>query len=66
MFQFTPSPSVPLCIHGTVHEHLPHVGFPIRTSTDQCIFATPRGFSQLVASFVGYWCQGIHPVLLVT
>ncbi len=66
MFQFTPSPPVQLCIYCTVHEHLPHAGFPIRTSTDQYIFAVPRGFSQLVASFIGYWCQGIHPVLLVT
>ena len=28
-------------------------GFPIRTSTDQWIFAPPRGFSQLVTSFFG-------------
>ena len=31
----------------------------IRTSTDQCLFATPRSFSQLVASFFGAMYQGI-------
>ena len=39
---------------------LHHVGFPIRTSTDLCIFAAPRGFSQLVTSFFGAMYQGIH------
>ena len=38
---------------------LPHVGFPIRIPTDQWLFAPPRGFSQLIASFIGSWCQGI-------
>ena len=66
MFQFTPSPLVRLWIHLTIHELLSHVGFPIRTSTDHCIFAAPRSFSQLVTSFFGDWCQGIHPALLVT
>ena len=39
-------------------------GFPIRTSTDQCSFAAPRGFSQLVTSFIGSQCQGIRPAPL--
>ena len=43
----------------------PCVGFPIRIPTDQCVFAAPRGFSQLVASFFGSWCQGIPLVLFV-
>ena len=38
-------------------------GFPIRISADQSLFAAPRSFSQLVTSFFGSWCQGIHPVL---
>ena len=38
-----------------------HAGFPIRTSADQRVFAPPRGFSQLVASFFGSWCRGIRP-----
>ena len=37
-------------------------GFPIQTSADQCSCAAPRGFSQLIASFIGSQCQGIRPV----
>jgi len=40
-------------------------GFPIRIPADQNLFAAPRSFSQLVASFFGSWCQGIHPVLFL-
>ena len=43
---------------------LHHGGFPIRKSTDRSLFAAPRGLSQLVASFIGSWCQGIPLVLL--
>ena len=38
-------------------------GFPIRKSADLCLFAAPRGLSQLVTSFFGSWCQGILHVL---
>ena len=31
----------------------------IRISTDRCLFATPRSFSQLVTSFFGAMYQGI-------
>ena len=41
-----------------------YVGFPIQTSADHCVFATPRSFSQLITSFIGSQCQGIHPALL--
>ena len=41
-----------------------HGGFPIRKSADQSLFAAPRSLSQLVASFFGSWCQGIHLMLL--
>ena len=40
-------------------------GFPIRIPADQGLFAAPRSFSQLVASFFGFRCQGIHPVLFL-
>ena len=40
-------------------------GFPIRISTGQWLFAPLRSFSQLITSFIGFWCQGIHPMLLV-
>ena len=35
-------------------------GFPIRKSTDQSSFATPRSLSQLTTSFIGSESQGIH------
>ena len=36
-------------------------GFPIQRSADQCSCAAPRGFSQLITSFIGSQCQGIRP-----
>ena len=38
--------------------------FHIRISADRSLFAAPRSFSQLVTSFIGSWCQGIHLMLL--
>ena len=57
-------PSVTLCIHVTVIRLLVP-GFPIRISMDQSLLTAPHGFSQLTTSFVGSWCQGIHPALLL-
>ena len=37
-------------------------GLPIQASADRWVCAPPRGFSQLVAPFVGSWRQGIRPV----
>ena len=42
----------------------PPPGSPIRRSTGQVICAPHRGLSQLVTSFVGFLCQGIHRVPL--
>ena len=36
------------------------VGLPIRTSTGQRLCAPHRGLSQLITSFIGFLCQGIH------
>ena len=66
MFQFNPSSLVHLCIQCTMHGCLVHACFHIRKSPDQRIFAPSRGLSQLVTSFIGDWCQGIRPALLVT
>ena len=44
---------------------LHHEGFPIRKSTDRSLYTAPRGLSQLVTSFIGSWCQGIHFMLLL-
>ena len=44
---------------------LPRPGSPIRISPDQCLFAAPRSFSQLIASFVGNQCHWHPPCALV-
>ena len=43
---------------------LHHGCFHIRKSADRGLFAAPRSLSQLVTSFIGSWCQGIHLTLL--
>ena len=43
---------------------LHHGGFPIRKSVGQSLFAAHHSLSQLVTSFIGSWCQGIHLTLL--
>ena len=53
-------PSVHLWIQCTVTGSLPP-GFPIQTSADHGICASPRSFSQLITSFFGSQCQGIRP-----
>ena len=37
----------------------------ILDTPDHSLFATPRSFSQLITSFIGSRCQGIHSTLLV-
>ena len=46
-------------------EALPSVGYPIRKSPGQRLFAAHRSLSQLTASFIDSWCQGIHRTPLV-
>ena len=41
------------------------MGSPIRTPTDQSVFAAPRGLSQLATSFIASCRQGIRLALLV-
>ena len=65
MFQFPASTFRTLWIHVRIPEHLPQVGFPIRTSAGRRLFAPLRSFSQLATSFFGSWCQGIRPVLFI-
>ena len=43
---------------------LPQPGSPIRKSQDQSLLAAPLSLSQLIASFIGNQCHGIHPALL--
>ena len=49
-------------VHGD--RALPRPGSPIRKFEDQSLLATPLDLSQLIASFVGNQCPGIHPALL--
>ncbi len=42
------------------------MGFPIRKSPGQSLFAAHRGLSQLTTSFIAFFCQGIHHAPLVT
>ena len=39
--------------------------FPIQKSAGQWIFAPYRSLSQLITSFVGSQCLGIHPMLFI-
>ena len=39
-------------------------GFPIRKSVGRSLFAAHHSLSQLITSFIGSWCQGIHLTLL--
>ena len=48
-----------LCIHCRMAGR-PSAGFPIRRPPDRSLFAAPRGFSQLSASFIASRCLGIH------
>ena len=59
MFQFPRFTSVQLCIHYTVHG-ISHVSSLIRKSPDHWLCAPTRSLSQLITSFIGSWCQGIH------
>jgi hypothetical protein len=43
---------------------LSKVGFPIRKSTGQRLFAPHRGLSQRTTSFIASYCQGIHQMPL--
>ena len=64
MFQFSGFPSIHYgFMHGSQVLHL--CGFPIRKSADRSSFAAPRSLSQLVTSFFGSWCQGIHLMLFL-
>ena len=62
------SPGLPLHTYLFSMQYLrvAQVGFPIRKSPDQSLFATPRSISVLIPSFIGSWCQGIRPTLLIT
>jgi hypothetical protein len=43
-----------------IRQQTSEVGFPIRKSADQSLFAAPHGLSQRTTSFIACACQGIH------
>jgi hypothetical protein len=43
-----------------IRQQTSEVGFPIRKSADQSLFAAPHGLSQRITSFIACACQGIH------
>ena len=57
-------PYIYLCIQYML-TGLHQPGCPIRKSTGQSLLSTNRGLSQIAASFVGSWCQGIPLALFV-
>ena len=63
MFQFTWFASYS---YGLAIGYLFEVGFPIRTSTGQRIFAPYRSFSQLITSFFAFESLGILHAPLLT
>ena len=64
MFQFSGFPTI---TYGFSYGQLrfAQLGFPIQKSPDHWIFAPSRSLSQLITSFIGSQCQGIHLVLLI-
>ena len=44
----------------------PQQGSPIRRSAGRRVLAPHRGLSQLATSFIGFLCQGIHRVPLIS
>ena len=62
MFQFGRFPSVTYVFsYGSTVLH--RRGCPIRKSAGQRLFPSNRGLSQVITSFVGSQCQGIHLTL---
>ena len=59
MFQFPRFTLLKLCIHFRIHG-VSHVSSLIRKSPDHRLCAPTRSLSQLITSFIGSWCQGIH------
>ncbi len=65
MVQFPRFPSNTLYIHVQIPANYRMVCFHIQKSSDHSSSAAPRSLSQLITSFIGAQCQGIHRTLLV-
>ena len=52
MFHFSACRSIETMYSSRSNTELPVLGFPIRASPDQSVYAAPRSLSQLAASFI--------------
>ena len=66
MFQFTTFPQYELYIHSPVPAHYCRWVPPFGYLRVKRIFAPNRSFSQLITSFFGSQCQGIHLMPFLT
>lgn len=66
MFQFSGLSPLPLWVQSKGDRPSRLSGLPIGRSTGRRLCAPHRGLSQLVTSFIGFLCQGIHRTLLTS
>ena len=66
MFHFPAFPPTTLYIQAEVTGHNSGIKVtPFGNPRIKTRLPTPLGLSQVTTSFIGSWCQGIHPTLLV-
>ena len=66
MFHFPTFPPTALYIQAEVTGHDSSRVSPFGHPWITARLSAPQGFSQTPTSFIGFWCQGIHRVLLLT
>ena len=66
MFHFPTFPPAALYIQAEVTGHDSCRVSPFGNPWIKARLSAPQGFSQTPTSFIGFWCQGIHRVPLVT
>jgi hypothetical protein len=66
MFHFPAFPPNALCVQAPVTGHDSSRVSPFGHPRITARLPTPRGLSQAPTSFIGFWCQGIHRVPLLT
>src|SRR5258708_3222183 len=66
MFHFPAFPPLALCVQARVTAHDDCRVSPFGNPRIKAWLTTPRGLSWPPTSFIGSWCQGIHPAPLKT
>ena len=66
MYQFARLPSTSLYIQLGITRHYSGWVAPFGDPRVEGCSTPHRGLSQSSTSFIGFWCQGIHRVLLVS